>query len=319
MRYEIIHSPWVRKVTPIALTAVAGAGVVGTAVLAAKATPKALEKKAEAEKAKGEKLTTWETFKAMAPSYLPAAGTGLVTMGAIGGILLDSNKKQAELASIIAGGNQIINRVSRKYGMLRDEVREKHPEIIKEFDEKTFDDQWNEYVKKRNRKKQGWCECRALGDLEDVDRGVPRMFGIEYGNGLADENGHEIIFFEAAPFDVLAAFYNLNGIFQTGEGYYLSGRTDGILCVNDLFHLLNLPKTQLGQQLVWDPCVMAEEWETYWIGFHTEDMEMEDDVPQPAVCTMICFDIPPLAEGYAEGMGIPDCNYPAEPSNLQTM
>lgn len=312
MQYNLIQSPWLRKVTPIALTAVAGAGVVGTAVLAAKATPKALEKKAEAEKAKGEPLTTWEAFKAMAPSYLPSAGAGLVTMGAIGGILLDSNKKQAELASIVAGGNQIINRMSRKYGMLRDEVKEKHPEIIKEFDEKTFDDQWNEYVRKKRDKKTAWCNMECFPDVSGEEWGVPRMFGLEYGNGLADENGHEYIFFEATPADIVTAFYNLNGLFHT------SAQFGGLIYMNELFYLLNLPKTQLGEMLVWDISVLLEEWETDWIGFYTEDMVMEDDVPQPMTCTMINFHVPPLAEGYKDGMGIPDCLFPAEPSNLQT-
>lgn len=313
MRYEVVNSPWMRKAVPIALTAVAGAGVVGTAVLAAKATPKALEEKNAAEKAKGEPLTTWEKIKAMTPSYLPAAGTGLLTFGAIGGLVIDSNRKQAELASVIAGGNQIINRISRKYGMLRDEVKEKHPEIIKDFDEKTFDDQWNEYVKKRNLKKQAWGFCDALPDTCGEDWGVPRMFGIEYGNGLADENGHEIIFFEATPGDIVTAFYNLNGLFHTSERY------GGMIYMNQLFRLLNLPKTQLGDMLVWDISVLVDEWETDWIGFYTEDIEMEDNVPQPAACTMIYFHVPPLAEGYKDGIGIPDCLYPAEASNLQTV
>ena len=135
--YQLVESPWLKKATPVVLTLAAGAGVVGTAVLAAKATPKAMEKKAEAEKAKGEPLTTWETFKAMAPCYIPAAGTGLATIGAIYGLMADSRNKRAELSAIIASGTQIINRASRKYEMLRDKVQEKDPEVLKEFDERS--------------------------------------------------------------------------------------------------------------------------------------------------------------------------------------
>ena len=309
MLYQISSSPWTKKVIPVALTIAAGAGVVGTAALAAAATPKALEKKAEAEKEKGEPLTNWEKFKAMAPSYIPAAGAGIVTIGAIGGLVIDSNRKQAELAAVIASGNQIINRVSKKYSMLHDTVKEKHPETVKEFDEKTFDDAWNEYVKGKNRKKVGWCELTAFPEVTGEDWGIPRMMGIEYGNGLADENGHEIMFFEATPADVVSAFYNLNA-------YY---HHEGLIYVNRLFYELNLPKTGLGDKLVWDPSVLWDEWESDWIGFHTEDIEMEDNVPQPAVCTMICFDIPPLAEGYASGIGTPDCLYPSEPSKMQSV
>lgn len=329
MKYEIVNSPWVRKALPIALTAVAGAGVIGTAVLAAKATPAAIEKKEEAEKEKGEPLTTWEKLKAMAPSYLPAAGTGIATLGAIGGLVLDSNKKQAELASIIAGGNQIINRVSKKYHLLREEVKDKRPDIVKEFDQRTFDDQWNEYVKNRNEHKSAWCsvkspvefETSAFWNVSGDAWGEKQMFGIEYGNGLADENGHEMIFFEATPGDVIAAFYNLNLFYQH----------DGYQTVNDLFQELNLPRTELGKNLVWDPDVLINEWEAYSISFYTEEMPMEDDVPEPATCTMIYYDfppeymiedkdtctmirydVPPLAKGYAEAMELPDILCPKE-------
>ena len=301
MVYELVPSPWAKKAVPYALTAIAGVGVVGTAVLAATATPKALEKKAEAEKEKGEPLTTWESFKAMFPSYLPAAGTGAVTLASIAGIVLDSNKKQAELAAIVASGNQIINRIGKKYSMLREDVKQKEPEIIKEFDKKSFDDQWNEYVETRL-KKRGYCWGNSLPLENSSEYGETRRFGIEYGNGLTDENGHEFIFFDATPGDIIAAFYNLNGLF----------RQDGIKKVNDLFKLLNLPKTDLGDRLVWDPNVMWEEWESDFIHFYTEDLPLEDDVPEPAVITMIYFSIPPLAEGYAEGMGIPSCQYPEE-------
>lgn len=309
MIYQLTSSPWLKKVAPVALTVVAGAGVVGTAALAAAATPKALEKKAEAEKKKGEPLTNWEKFKAMAPSYIPAATSGVITLGAIGGLVIDSNRKQAEWAALVASSNQIINRTAKKYTALREVVKEKQPEIIEEFDKKNFDDTWNEYVKNKLDHKEAWCTSRCFPDCSGEDWGIPRMFGIEYGNGLADENGHEIIFFEATPGDVMTAMYNLNGLFHT----------KGIVYVNDLFRLLNLPKTQLGELLVWDPSVLFDEWESDWIGIYTEDWAMEDDVPQPAMGTIIRFHIPPLAEGYADGMGIPDMLYPSEPPKLQSV
>lgn len=309
MLYQISSSPWVKKSIPVVLTVIAGVGVVGTATLAAIATPKALAKKEEAEKEKGSPLTTWETFKSMAPSYIPAVSTGIVTIGAIGGIVADSNRKQAEMAAVIAGGNQIINKISKKYAMLHDTVEQKHPETIKEFDKQNFDDRWNEYIKNKIDHKRAWCGCKCFPDCSGEEWGVPRLFGIEYGNGLVDENGHEIIFFEATPGDVVTAMYNLNGLFHT----------KGIVYVNDLFGLLNLPKTQLGELLVWDPSVLFDEWESDWIGIYTEDWEMEDDVPQPAVGTIIRFFIPPLAEGYAEGMNIQSLLRPFKPSKMQSI
>lgn len=307
--YTVVESPWLKKTVPIVLTVVAGAGCIGSAVLAAKETPKALEAKAEAEKAKGEPLTTWEAFKAMAPSYIPAAATGAVTIASIAGMAVLNHRQHAELAGLIAGSQHIINRMSQKYALLRNDVQEKHPEIIEEFDKRSFDDKWNEYVQNKLDHKRAWCESRCFPDCAGEDWGVPRMFGIEYGNGLADENGREMIFFEATPGDIVTAMYNLNGLFHT----------KGLVYVNDLFYLLNLPKTQLGDMLVWDPSVLFDEWESDWIGIYTEDWQMENNVPQPAVGTIIRFYIPPLAEGYAEGMNIPDMNCPAESSNLQTV
>lgn len=290
----MFNSHWMKKSAPIILSIAAGVGVVGTAVLAAKATPKAIEKKREAEKEKGGSLTAWEKIKAMTPSYIPAISAGAGTLGAIGGLVFNSKKTQAEMAAVIASGNQLVNRISQKYTMLHDTVEKKQPDIIEEFDKENIDDAWNEYVKNKQKNKPAWCSCGSFPNVCGEGWGEKRMFGIEYGNGLSDENGHEIIFFEATPGDVAVAFYNLNGLFNT----------EGTVKVNDLFNLLNLPRTELGDKLVWDPCVIYDEWETSWIMYDTEDLEMEDNAPVPMACTMIYFYIPPLAEGYAEGVGI---------------
>ena len=297
MRYELISSPWIKKVIPYALTAAAGAGVIGTAVLAAKATLKALEKKAEAEKEKGEELTTWEKFKVMAPSYVPAASAGTATIAAITGIVLDSNAKQAELAAVVTSGNRIIDKISRRHMALREEVKKKDPEVIEEFDKRSLNEQWEAYVKERAKMRgHCWGESMPINDSSEWNERM--LFGIEYGNDLTDENGNQIIFFESTPADVVCAFYNLNGLARTNSL--------PITRVNDLFHLLHLPKTQLGEELVWDPSVMWYEWETDFIHFITEDIPLEDEsmAPEPAVCRMIYFTIPPLAEGYGEAMGI---------------
>lgn len=74
-------------------TTIAVGGVVLTTWLTAKNTPGALEKKEQALKAKREKtgnpeakLTFWESVRAQASSYLPAIGSGAVTiLGILGG------------------------------------------------------------------------------------------------------------------------------------------------------------------------------------------------------------------------------------------
>lgn len=301
MNYSIISSPWVKKIVPWALTAVSGAGVIGTAYLAAKATPKACEAKSKAENEKGKPLTTWEAVKAMAPSYIPSAISGAITLSSIAGLTLLNNKQTAKLNMMIAGGNHIINQVSKKYNLLRNEVEKKDPDTLKDFDQKILDDQWQEYVLERMKKRAHcWGECLPLSDSSEY--GERRMFCIEYGNGLADENGHELIFFEATPGDVIAAFYNLNGKF----------RETGIISMNDLFTFLGLPHTDLGKNLVWDENVLFDEWGIDFIDFDTQDMPMEENVPEPVICTMIILKIPPLSEEYAEGMNIPSCVFPTE-------
>ena len=180
-------------------------------------------------------------------------------------------------------------------------VLEKNPDILKEFDQKTLEEEWTSYVKERMKKK-AWCWPTTCAIQDSSEWGEQRLFGIEYGNGLADENGNEIIFFDSTLGDVQAAFYNLNGHYQQ----------DGTQKVNDLFKFLGLPKTQLGEILVWDPEVLISEWETNFIEFFTEDLPLEDNVPEPAICTLVTFRVPPLAEGYAEGMDIQDFLFPKE-------
>jgi len=301
MNYQLIQSPWLKKILPVTLAATAGAGVIGTAVLTAKATPEALERKAEAEKAKGEPLTTWETVQAMAPSYIPAAGAGIATIASIAGMALVNKNQQAKLAGVIAGGNQIINRVSKKYDALRNEVRENDPELLKRFDVKSLEDEWEPYVKER-RKKKAFCPLECL-DMDDPHEwGVPRMWFIEYGHGLEDENGHEGVMFEATPGDVLSALYQLQKKFDDmGYAYF-----------NDLLTFLHLPHTDLGSKLIWEIDAVFNDWETGWLDTYTSTTPLEDDVPEPIVCTELFFYSPPMAEGYAEWAEIPSRLHPQD-------
>lgn len=84
------------------LTSIGVVGVVSTAVMAAKATPKVLRHIEEAKKEKGEELTKWEKVKTAAPSYVPAAITGLATVSCIVGANMLNKKQQAALTSAYA-------------------------------------------------------------------------------------------------------------------------------------------------------------------------------------------------------------------------
>ena len=81
------------------LTFVGAAGVVATSVMAVKATPKALRMIEDAKEEKGEDLTKFETLVVAGPSYIPAAVTGLATIGCIVGANILNKHQQAALTS----------------------------------------------------------------------------------------------------------------------------------------------------------------------------------------------------------------------------
>lgn len=99
---------------PSLLSVIASLGVIGTAILSAKATPKAV-----ADISENGAETTKEKFKAAWKNYIPAAASGLFTIGCI----LTSNgisKKQQDalMASYIA--------LSKSYSAYKSEIIERH-------------------------------------------------------------------------------------------------------------------------------------------------------------------------------------------------
>lgn len=95
-----------KKASPTILSILGVIGVVTTAVLAVKATPKALERIEDAKEEKksenGEKLTRMETVAACWQCYIPAAATGIATIGCIMGANILNRRQQASLASAYA-------------------------------------------------------------------------------------------------------------------------------------------------------------------------------------------------------------------------
>lgn len=106
---------WMHKNSPTILTVIAAVGTGATAVLAAMATPDAIKSKEQAQQEKGEeKLTLWETVKAEAPAYIPAAAVGTGTIACIFGANILNQRQQASIASAYAVLNEMYGKYRKK-------------------------------------------------------------------------------------------------------------------------------------------------------------------------------------------------------------
>lgn len=126
------------KVSPTALTWIGAIGVVATAVLSAAATPKVLRDLDAATDEKGETLTPLETVRVAAPSYIPAAISGLTTLACIFGADTLNKRRQAALMSAYVvldnAYTEYRNRVKEKLG------EETDAQIIEEIEKDKLSD-----------------------------------------------------------------------------------------------------------------------------------------------------------------------------------
>lgn len=105
----------VEQALPIALAVAGSVGTIVTAVLAATETPKAM-RRIEEKNAK----TFGEKFKAAAPVYLPAIGSGLLTVGCtIGGAVVGVKQRNTAMAAAASAGMmyaKLKEAVDKEYG-----------------------------------------------------------------------------------------------------------------------------------------------------------------------------------------------------------
>lgn len=282
----IVPSRRFSRVFPWVMTGLSGLGVIGTAVAAAKATPKALERKRQAEEEKGEELTLWEKVKAMAPSYLPAAGIGAATVAGITATQMANDGQKEALFGTVLAGQQAHQRYRKK-------VEEKAPEVAKEIDLEMAKEEWLKQCREKVETAEKHPNHFFFRDVADYP--VPTLFYLEYGNGVTDEHGHEGVFFESTPGELLAALYELN--YQNSASEW----NCGWVSFNDFLSFLDKPqlRTELGNHIGWDSCWMYDEYGTTWIDISIpQEFSLEDDVPEPLTCTMISFSIEPKDELY---------------------
>lgn len=228
------------------LTCVGAAGVIATAVTAVKATPKALLLLEDAKNEKGEDLTKLEMVKVAGPAYIPSVVLGAATLACIFGANILNHRSQASLMSAYA----LIDSGYKDY-------RKKVDEIYGE---------------------ESGAEVRAGIAKDKYD-----------GESVKMEDGKRLYYdfysqryFEATPYDVKRAEYEVNRTLMMDDAVYL----------NEWYNLLDLEPLEHGYDFGWNTCAnMDAYWQT-WVDFHHEKVIMDDGLE----CIIISFMQDPFPE-----------------------
>ena len=212
----------------IILTAISGVSFVATCILVAKETPTAMERLQKVREEKGEALTKVELVKAVAPAYAPAAALGVASLSCMVGSTVLDKKTQASLSSAIAVGTEYAKKYKGKVTELFGMETEK--EIEKSIDIQYPEDSTFPY--------ESWCTM-CFNESEN-NPGTPMLF-YEVQSGT---------FFEKTLEQVLLAEYHLN------RNYILNGE----VTLNDWYRYLGLDVTDTGDEAIWTPLDLGDEW-----------------------------------------------------------
>lgn len=221
------------------LTCVGAAGVIATTVTAVKATPKAMLLLEKAKEEKGEELTKLETVKVAGPAYIPTVLLGVGTLACVFGANVLNQRAQASLMSAYA----LVDSTYKDY-------RKKVDELYGE---------------------EAGAQVRA-GIAKDKyeDNPVPTEEGKQLYYDFYSGK-----YFQATPYDVKRAEYELNRTLMLDDCAYL----------NEWYHLLDLEPLEHGLDFGWSTCAnMDAYWQT-WVDFHHEKVTMDDGLE----CTIISF------------------------------
>lgn len=261
-----------KKATPTILTCISAAGVVVTVALAVKATPKALkciDKAKEAKNAEnGENLTRMETIGACWRCYIPAATTGIATIGCIFGANALNRRQQASLVSAYA-------LVSRSFNGYKQKVKELYGE---EAHRKVMASLAAEKSSKPPLYAGSLIQMTSLG-FEDAGE-EERLFY----DAISDR------YFQATISQVLQAEYHLNRNFAL---------TGGFITLNQFYEFLGISKVQGGDEVGW----MVSDG-VYWVDFDHQKTVVDDGLNGEVECYIIDAPFPPVSEEEWEYMEI---------------
>jgi hypothetical protein len=218
---------------------VGAAGVIATTVTAVKATPKALSLLEKAKEEKGNNLTKLETVKIAAPVYVPSVVLGASTIACIFGANVLNKHSQAALMSMYA-------LVDGGYKDYRKKVDELYGE-------------------------EAGAQVRA-GIAKDKYEDNP--IKVEEGKRLYYDFFSEQ-YFEATPFDVQRAEYEINRTLMLDDCVYL----------DDWYRMIGIDPLEPNNNFGWTTSAnMDAYWQT-WVDFHHEKVELDEGLE----CIIISF------------------------------
>lgn len=221
------------------LTCVGAAGVIATTVTAVKATPKAILLLEKAREDKGDELTKLETVKIAAPVYVPTILLGASTLACIFGANVLSTRGQASLMSAYALADSSYKDYRKKVDELYGE--EAGAQIRAELAKDKYEEN----------------PIR----VEDGKRLYYDMYSMQY--------------FEATPFEVQKAEYELNKELMLNDG----------VCLNEWYKQIGADQLEHGYDFGWSTSANMEAYWQTWIDFHHEKVVMDDGLE----CIIISF------------------------------
>ena len=235
---------FVKRNSATILTCVGAAGVIATTVTAVKATPKALHLLEQAKKEKGEKLTKVETVKIAGPAYIPTVILGAGTLACIFGANVLNKRGQASVMSAYA----LVDGAYKDY-------------------RKKVDELYGEEAGQQVRAGIAKDDYQEIEPVELVDN--KRLYYDFYSNR----------YFEATPYVVKRAEYEINRTLMLDEGVYL----------NEWYELLDLEPLEHGWDFGWASCGNSDMYWQTWIDFHHEITTMDDGLE----CIIVSFNQEP--------------------------
>lgn len=248
----------IRKAAPTVLTIVGAVGVISTAILAAKATPKAVELiEMDSRENHGydpHAATMPEAVKSCWRCYIPAAITGLATIGCMFAANAINRKHQVAVAGAYALLARSFDDYKRKVVELHG--KETHDAILRELAA--------ERAKDRYITAYGAFRDSSL-DFEGSEEN-PVLFYDVFSKR----------FFESTFSKVLQAEYHTNRNFAIGGGE---------IGVNDFYDFLGIDRIEKFNDFGW--CANDE---YYWIDFNHNHAVVDDGITNDGVdCYVIEF------------------------------